>query len=142
MIPDEHFDTIAWPDVVDLGSDERRSAVEASLASLYLCGNCGRLYREDASGHTFAYIANAAPPRVWADFTDLDSLGRVLLRGDRSLADIRRQKLIFNPPLDVLLYDDSGAECPGEANFGLSASSDSESSDVYDMTLWAVTLQK
>ncbi|MFI0966436.1 hypothetical protein ACH4S8_34340 [Streptomyces sp. NPDC021080] len=134
IVPDELFDRIAWPAPADLGTPERQHAIEASFSPLYICGNCGRLHRDGEGGAILSYVADVSPPRVWADFAQRDELGRVLLCRNRSLADIRRQKLLLNPPLRVLLYDDSGAEAVGEAEFGLDASGS------HDETLWAVRL--
>lgn len=134
LVPDELFEQIAWPAPTDLGTRERERAVEASFSSLYVCGNCGRLLRDGEDGSIISYVADGSPPRVWADFSLRDGIGRVLLCQDRSLADIRRQKLLPNPPLSVVLYDGSGAEALGEAEFGLDASGG------HDETLWAVTL--
>ncbi|MFJ9561500.1 hypothetical protein ACIRQQ_15855 [Streptomyces fuscichromogenes] len=134
LVPDELFDQIAWPAPDDLDTQERQRAVEASFSSLYVCGNCGRLHRDGDGVSILSYVAEVSPPRIWADFTLRDELGRVLLREDRSLADIRRHKLLLNPPLPVVLYDDSGAEAVGEAGFGL------DSFGGYDETLWAVRL--
>ncbi|MGW7545671.1 hypothetical protein ACWGKQ_31895 [Streptomyces sp. NPDC054770] len=134
LVPDELFDQIAWPAPADLGTQERQRAVEASFSSLYVCGNCGRLHRDGESGTVISYVAGDCPPRIWADFTLRDGIGRVLLCQDRSLADIRRQKLLLNPPLPVVLYDGSGAEASGEAEFGLDACGS------YDESLWAVRL--
>ena len=134
LVPDDLFDQIAWPDPSDLDTAERQRAVEASFASLYVCGNCGRLHREGDNGSLTPYVADASPPRIWADFTLRDEIGRVLLRHDGSLADIHRQKLLLNPPLEVVLYDDTGTEAPGEAGFG------DDGSGGWDETLWAVTV--
>ncbi|MET8808670.1 hypothetical protein [Streptomyces sp. NPDC004546] len=134
LVPDELFDQIAWPAPADLDTQERQRAVEASFSSLYVCGNCGRLHRDGESGTIISYVADVSLPRIWADFTLRDGIGRILLCQDRSLADIRRQKLLLNPPLSVVLYDESGAEALGEAEFGLDASGS------YDESLWAVRL--
>jgi hypothetical protein len=134
LVPDELFDQIAWPAAADLDTQERQRAVEASFSSLYVCGNCGRLHRDGESGSIISYVADVSLPRIWADFALRDGIGRILLRQDRSLADIRRQKLLLNPPLPVVLYDESGAETLGEAEFGLDAAGN------YDETLWAVRL--
>ncbi|WP_328557881.1 hypothetical protein [Streptomyces sp. NBC_00358] len=134
LVPDELFDQMAWPASVDLGTPERQRAVEASFSSLYVCGNCGRLHRDGESGTIISYVADASLPRIWADFTLRDAMGRVLLCQDRSLADIRRQKLLLNQPLSVVLYGEAGTEVLGEAEFGLDAAGS------YDESLWAVRL--
>lgn len=134
LVPDELFDQIAWPALADLATQERQRAVEASFSSLYVCGNCGRLHRDGESGSIISYSAKVSIPRIWADFALRDGIGRILLCQDRSLADIRRQKLLLNPPLSVVLYDESGAEALGEAEFGLDASGGN------DESLWAVRL--
>ncbi|MGW7241564.1 hypothetical protein [Streptomyces sp. NPDC054804] len=134
LVPDELFDQIAWSAPADLDTQERQRAVEASFLSLYVCGNCGRLHREGESGTIVSYVSDVSPPRIWADFTLRDGIGRILLCQDRSLADIRRQKLLLNPPLSVVLYDESGAEALGEAEFGL------DDSGSYAESLWAVRL--
>ncbi|MGQ4415725.1 hypothetical protein ACN6LA_000589 [Streptomyces sp. SAS_269] len=134
LVPDELFDQIAWPAPADLDTQERQRAVEASFSSLYVCGNCGRLHRNGESGSIISHVADVSLPRIWADFALRDGIGRILLCQGRSLADIRRQKLLLNPPLPVVLYDESGAEALGEAEFGLDASGG------YDETLWAVRL--
>ncbi|MEU6577548.1 hypothetical protein [Streptomyces sp. NPDC046805] len=134
LVPDELFEQIAWPAPADLGTQERQRAVEESFSALYVCGNCGRLHRDGEGGSIISYVVDVSPPRIWADFALRDELGRVLLCGDRSLAEISRQKLLLNPPLAVVLYDDSGAEVVGEAEFGLDAARG------YDETRWAVRL--
>jgi hypothetical protein len=134
MVPDEFFDLIAYPEASELHSNERQAAIEQSFSSLFVCGNCGRLLRENMDGDVAPYAVEVTPPRVWADFSDLDELGRVRLRHPTSLADIKRQKLLLNPPLRLILHDGSGKEHPGEANFGLNASGSP------DENLWAVTL--
>ncbi len=134
LVPDELFDQVVWPASADLDTEERQRAVEASFSSLYVCGNCGRLHREGENAAILSYVADVCPPRIWADFTQRDDIGRILLRQDRSLADIRRHNLLLNPPLPVLLYDESGAEASGKAEFGL------DTSGRHDETLWAVRL--
>ncbi|MFI1093807.1 hypothetical protein [Streptomyces sp. NPDC020917] len=134
MVPDELFDLIAFPDDSDVASVERQQAIEKSFSSIWLCDNCGRLLRETEDGVVASYVAETTPPRVWADFSDRDALGRVQLRHPRSVADINRQRLLLHPPLRLVLYGESGDECAGEANFGLDASGNP------DESLWAVTL--
>lgn len=102
------------------------------------CPNCGRLHleRQGPGSPIATYRRDDSYPRVWADFSDTDELGRVLLRGDRSLHEIADQRLLLQPPVYVVLYDDQGNETPGEANFGLAADGG------YDENLWAVILDQ
>ncbi|WP_426512585.1 hypothetical protein ACPPVO_19300 [Dactylosporangium sp. McL0621] len=83
---------------------------------LFRCPNCGRITIDGPDGFE-VFVRNDAFPRVWADMSDRDELGRVWLRHPRSLAEIREQGL--QKPFGVTLYDDAGREYRAEVFDGL-----------------------
>lgn len=134
-IADEDFEAVVLPGLDEDQRLYRTNKVAAAFRSLSLCPNCGRLHweRNDESGRIDVFVRSDGYPRVWADLSDRDELGRVLLRSERSLADIRRQNLLLRPPVRLVLYQDD-VEFTGEAHFGLRPSGE------LDETLWAVIL--
>jgi hypothetical protein len=132
-VPDEEAD--------DAFSAEPGAPGPADLAgrpTLTECSNRGRLHleRQGPGSPIGTYRRDDGYPRVWADFSDTDELGRVLLRGDRSLHEIADQRLLLQPPVYLVLYDDQGNETPGEAHFGLAVDGG------YNENLWAVILDQ
>jgi hypothetical protein len=119
-----------------LTRDEDRDVVSPPNAgTMTICPNCGRVHLElGGAPPIVTYEHETEAPRVWADFSLRDSYNRVVLLDSRSLADIERQHLILNPPLDLLLYDDDQREVNGEVFFAVTASG-----EVDDKT-WAVAL--
>jgi hypothetical protein len=123
-------------DPPDEATDFRPLYERLDLAGeFHSCPNCGRLHWERIGGiQTFALDREL--PRIWADVSDLDELGRVRLIDPRSQRDIARQHLLLEPPLAVVLYQDDGSEFPGEVAFGLGPDGEP------DPRLWVVRLEE
>ncbi len=132
MVSDEEADALFFPEV-------GRPAPEFDgRPTLTECPNCGRLHleRQGLGSPIATYRRDDGYPRVWADFSDTDELGRVLLRADRSLREVADQRLLLIPPVWLVLYDDEGNEASGEANYGLAPDGG------FDENLWAVIVDQ
>lgn len=115
--------------------DPLGSLIDVSVGSLYRCSNCDRLHVEMKDGTSpKTFIRDDRLPQIWADFSVRDKLGRVLLVDPRSQAEIVAQHLIFNPPLEISIYDQSGRSARGEAHFGIADDGS------LDKNLWAVDI--
>lgn len=132
-IPDEFIEELLYPQGAVVAS--RRDAIAASAPDVFRCPNCGRLHwtGRDTHGRKKIFVEDTTRPRIWANFADRDELGRIVLWRERSLMDIRSQRLLLNPPLSVLLYGEA-EEVPGVANYGISDTGE------LDESLWAVDL--
>jgi len=133
LVPREHAEIILFPTAEQFEGKSRQGVIECFIDwEIFDCPNCGRMLRGVGNG-IIPYVRDQRPPRVWADFSDRDSLGRVLLRSKRSLDEIQRQRLLLAPPLELILYDDD-VDLPGVAEFGIGDDGQ------FDKSLWAVSM--
>lgn len=126
---DQHYLVVPWEVLytTDGGDPIRQSE------NVFRCPACGRLVWEGENGFEY-FQRNDSYPRVWADMSDRDRLGRVRLRHPRSIDEIERQ--LLRKPLCVTLYDDNGNEYDGEAFDGIN-----DDNDELNPHEWAVILR-
>lgn len=109
-IPDEGYVTFPdlWTEALlyDEPTDLDPEQLKRSVRHLYECPNCAAVYWQHEDGYRL-YVPAGGPPRVYADFSDVDDLDGVHLRHPQGLRDIEQQRLILHEGLPLVIYDDS-----------------------------------
>jgi hypothetical protein len=138
LVPDEEAEDIFAPSMTAGARDEMRAIEFYRWPNLTICPNCSRVHLEgfDDGGRIRVYQREETDPRIWADFTERDEVGRIVLTNERSLRDIAEQHLLLNPPLRLVLYNDEGKTASGEAHFGFLPDGN------LDESTWAVVLDE
>jgi hypothetical protein len=81
--------------------------------TVYLCRNCGRAVVEGLQPGRLRYFREVeAVPRIWVDHTDRDALGRIRLRHERTLAEMKAHNLMHDRGVPLIAVWEDG-ELPG-----------------------------
>jgi hypothetical protein len=114
VVRDEELERLA-------GDPSTLSKIVVESGQLFRCPNCGYFLLFDETGfHVLAPVDGTPRLRVPAE-AEIDQLGRPLLTADETLRDIREQKLILRPALDVIALIE-GAEVLGTVEGAVDAS--------------------